>query len=303
MIILTHIGETLPDYIDPFLTQVRVFNSQSDIVFLVNMSNTNNPIFDKHNVRAFPIEDLDVTLINKFISKFGYGNINSSKQHIVYGGPDYWCVTATRLFYIYEYCKKFNIKKYFHFENDIMVYSDIDDILSIIKENNLYENIAITRGTNNKIMTGFMYVGDNDVMGDVLTSFDAYLDNKTQLFTHGIDMVNEMSLLHVYQVKNPTKLVNLPIFPNEVLTKDFKYFNTVFDPATYGQYLDGIPSNPGVSLIPDSYIGDEMRKDTSIDIKFKVVDGLKIPFLIYNGEMVKINTLHIHSKRLNLFLS
>ena len=303
MIILTHIGETLPDYIDTFLTQLRVFNGQNDIVFLVNMSNTNNPIFVKHNVRTFPIEDLDVTLINKFIAKFGHGDINSNKKHIVYGGPDYWCVTATRLFYIYEYCKKFNIKEYFHFENDIMVYSDVNFILSIIKENSLYENIAITRGTNNKIMTGFMYVGNNDVMGDLLTSFDTYLDNKPQLFTYGIDMVNEMSLLHIYQVKNPTKLLNLPIFPNEVLTKDFKYFNTLFDPATYGQYLDGIPSNPGDSLIPDSYIGDEMRKDKSIVIKFEVVDGLKIPFLFYKGESIKINTLHIHSKRLYLFLS
>lgn len=303
MIILTHIGETLPEYIDTFLTQLRVFNTQNDIVFLVNMSNVDDPIFIKHNVRTSPIEDLDSTLINRFIDKFGHGDINSSKKHITYGGPDYWCVTATRLFYIYEYCKKFNVKEYFHFENDIMVYTDVNDIMSIIKENNLYENIAITRGTNNKIMTGFMYVGNNDVMGDLLTSFDSYLNNKSELFTHGIDMVNEMSLLHVYQIKNPTKLVNLPIFPNEVLTKDFKYFNTLFDPATYGQYLDGIPSNPGVSLIPDSYIGDEMRKDNSIVIKFEVVDGLKIPFLFYKGKIIKINTLHIHSKRLYLFLS
>ncbi len=46
-----------------------------------------------------------------------------------------------------------------------------------------------------------------------------------------------------------------------------------------------------------------MRKDNSIVIKFEVVDGLKIPFLFYKGEIIKINTLHIHSKRLYLFLS
>lgn len=303
MIILTHIGESLPDYIDTFLTQLRKFNSETEIVFLVNENNVNNDVFSKHNVNTYSIENLDNTLTNQFINKFGYGDIGSSKRHIVYGSPDYWCVTSTRLFYIYEYCKKFNINEYFHFENDIMVYTDVNDILKIIKENNLYKNIAITRGTNNKIMTGFVYVGNNDIMGDLLNSFITYLDDKPDLFNYGIDMVNEMGLLHVYQLKNNEKLVNLPTFPNEILTQDFKYFNTIFDPATYGQYLDGIPSNPGISILPDSYIGDEIRKDNSITISFELVNGLRIPHLNYGGEKIKINTLHIHSKRLYLFLS
>jgi hypothetical protein len=296
MIILTHIGETLPEYIDTFLTQLRKFNTQNEIVFLVNENNVNDSVFTKHNIKTYPIENLNTTLINQFINKFGYGDINSSKKHIIYGSPDYWCVTSTRIFYIYEYCKKFNIKEYFHFENDIMVYTDVNDILSIIKENDLYKNIAITRGTNNKIMTGFMYVGDNDIMEDMLKSFVSYLDNKLDLLKYGIDMINEMGLLHIYQIKNPEKLVNLPTFPNEILSQDFKYFNTIFDPATYGQYLDGIPSNPGISIIPDSYIGDEIRKDGSISITFELVDGLRIPYLNYGGEKIKINTLHIHSK-------
>ena len=303
MIILTHIGETMPEYIDTFIKQLRIFNEDAKIIFLVNQINTNNIIFDKYSIETYPIESLDVTLIDKFISKFGHGDINSSKKTIVYGSPDYWCVTATRLYYIYEYAKKFNIKEYFHFENDIMVYTNISDILCMIKKNNIYKNIAITRGTNNKIMTGFMYVGDNGVMGDMLFNIDEYLNNKTDLFTYGIDMINEMSLLHIYQTKNPTKLVNLPIFPNNILTEDFKYFNSVFDPATYGQYLDGVPSNPGVSLIPDSYIGDELRKNKSLTIIFEIVDGLRVPFIVYGANKIKINTLHIHSKRLYLFTS
>jgi hypothetical protein len=303
MIILTHIGESLPEYIDSFLKQLRKFNNQTEIVFLVNEINLNNSVFIEHKVNTYPIESLDVSLINEFITKFGYGDINSSKRHIVYGSPDYWCVTSTRLFYIYEYCKKFNINEYFHFENDIMVYTDVNDILRIIKENNLYENIAITRGTNNKIMTGFMYVGNNDIMGDILKSFIMYLDNKNDLFKYGIDMINEMGLLHIYQLINPDKLLNLPIFPNEILTHDFKYFNTVFDPATYGQYLDGIPSNPGISVLPDSYIGDEIRKNYNTSITFETIDDCRLPFLNYNDQKIKINTLHIHSKRLYLFLS
>lgn len=303
MIILTHIGESLPEYLNTFIIQLRKFNTKNKIIFLVNKCNINNPIFKEHNVNTYPIENLDNTLINKFILKFGYGDINSYNKHILYGSPDYWCVAATRLFYLYEYCKKFNIREYFHFENDIMVYTDINHVLKIIKENNLYENIAITRGTNNKIMTGFMYVGNNDVLGEMLNSFIFYLNNKAHLFTYGIDMINEMGLLHIYQSMNPNKLVNLPILPSETLTQDFKYFNLIFDPATYGQYLDGHPGAPGVSIITDSYIGDEIKNDNSISIVFEISDNIKKPFLIYKNKKIKIATLHIHSKRLDLFKS
>jgi hypothetical protein len=87
------------------------------------------------------------------------------------------------------------------------------------------------------------------------------------------------------------------------VTKDFEKFQSVFDPATYGQYLDGTPGTPGISILPDSIIGEEFKINPTIQIVFNVIDNCKIPFIVYNGISVKINSLHIHSKRLNLFLS
>ena len=45
MIILTHIGESLPEYLNTFLIQLRKFNIKNKIIFLVNKCNTDNPIF------------------------------------------------------------------------------------------------------------------------------------------------------------------------------------------------------------------------------------------------------------------
>ena len=112
-----------------------------------------------------------------------------------------------------------------------------------------------------------------------------------------------MALLHIYQHLNPDKLINLPIFPNNKVTQDFEKFQSVFDPATYGQFLDGTPGTPGISILPDSIIGEEFKINQNIKIVFNTVEDYKVPFIIYNNVTFKINTLHIHSKRLHLFLS
>jgi hypothetical protein len=185
-----------------------------------------------------------------------------------------------------------------------MLYERLSNIENIIIKNNLYSNqISITRGTNNKIMTGFMYVDNLEILNHLLVEISHYLESKLDLFSFGIDHLNEMGLLHIYQLLNPDKLINLPIFPNNNVTQDFEKFHSVFDPATYGQYLDGTPGTPGVSILPDSIIGEEFKINPNLKIVFKTIEDCKIPFIVYNDISVKINSLHIHSKRLHLFLS
>jgi len=46
-----------------------------------------------------------------------------------------------------------------------------------------------------------------------------------------------------------------------------------------------------------------MKLDNTINIIFKNVNNMKIPYLLLDKEYIKINNLHIHSKRLDLFLS
>ena len=45
MLILTHIGENLPHYLNDFLFQFRKINKNYDVVFLTNRVNINNEIF------------------------------------------------------------------------------------------------------------------------------------------------------------------------------------------------------------------------------------------------------------------
>ena len=57
MLVLTHIGQQLPEYLNTFLTQFRKFNNNYDVVFLVNKNNCENEIFKIHNIKTFPIEE------------------------------------------------------------------------------------------------------------------------------------------------------------------------------------------------------------------------------------------------------
>ena len=305
MIILTHIGDSLPNYLEDCLKQLRIFNPDIDVVILCNRVNLDNDILKRHNIGSYPIEDIHTDSINRFIGLFGRGSTNSHLSNIVYGSGDYWCVTATRLFYLYEYAKKFNISDFFHFENDVLIYENLNNLLGKFKT--LYPGkIAVTRGGYNKIMTGFTYISSSDVLGLVLDHMVGTLNSSVNLLMgkYNIDMVNEMALLHIFQIDNPTIMCNLPILPIGTYSENFQNFESVFDPASYGQFVGGTPGNPiPGAKPPDHYIGQEMMSDPSMSVSFMDVNGLKIPYLLYRDSIIKINNLHIHSKELKKYLS
>ena len=84
MLILSHIGQNKPDYLDSFLKQLRIFNPNEKIIFLVNTINLNDSLFTEFNVETYPIEELHNNFIDNFIIKFDLGNNDSHKKEIIY---------------------------------------------------------------------------------------------------------------------------------------------------------------------------------------------------------------------------
>ena len=118
-------------------------------------------------------------------------------------------------------------------------------------------------------------------------------------------MLNEMLILRSFADLRGCKYMDfLPILPHGVYSKRYKEFRSIFDPATWGQFLDGTPLGKGISFVDtEHYIGKEIQMDASIGIVWKTEFGYRIPFLKKGNEFIKINNLHIHSKRLFKFLS
>jgi|694.fasta_scaffold18544_6 hypothetical protein len=305
MLILTHIGNNIPNYIENSILQIKKINPNYKVIFLVNQSNCDHIFFKRNNIETFPIESLVSDRVTMFLKNFCGRHFSFWNEDIIYGEDEFWCVSAVRLFLIYEYCNKNNVKSFFHFENDVLIYEKFEAVESVIKKNLLLENkILITRGDEYHIMTGFMYVADLSVYEHMLDELNKFVCDKSIFQSFNGNFNSEMGLLHLYQKLNSDKILNLPIFIDDNLCLGENGFNSVFDPATYGQFLDGIPSEPGRSILPEShFISEKSKTCQNFKVNFKYVDGLKIPFISCNNVEVKINSLHIHSKRLELFLS
>ena len=100
----------------------------------------------------------------------------------------------------------------------------------------------------------------------------------------------------------------LPIFiennKNDVtnmITKNFKHYNAIFDAAAIGQYLGGIdPRNQAGDTI--GFVNETCVIDYSkYTFIWKNKDDLKYPYIIVNNKEYPIVNLHIHCKNLKIF--
>jgi len=288
MNILAHIGK-IPTHLKYCIEQYYKFNDEK-LTLLTNRNNLNKV----ENVDIVPIEEYYSDKITEFNSLYNYDSNN------------FWSVTATRLFYIENFMKKNDIDDVFHFENDVLIYENISDIKNKFVE--LYKNIAITTGGVDKSMTGFMFIKNYESLSLMTDFFIETLRKYGVVGTqrkYGMDMVNEMTLMKFYGVeKGEDYITNLPILPTGEFSKHFESFDSLFDPASWGQFVGGT-RNEGPGAKPsDHYIGQMLINNPEYNVIWKV-DGKnrKIPYFKFGDKEVRINNLHIHSKNLKKYMS
>jgi len=130
-----------------------------------------------------------------------------------------------------------------------------------------------------------------------------------------------MELFSLYNNENEN-IMNLPILPNNydgelksltglITNKKEDYFNhfdkfkSIFDGASFGQYLGGIDPRNTSNINTKGFINESTLFDVSKFIIQFEIDGKKrkIPYIIYKNKKIKINNLHIHCKNLKQFMS
>jgi len=85
-------------------------------------------------------------------------------------------------------------------------------------------------------------------------------------------------------------------------SENLEVFNSLFDPASYGQLVGGTQSEGPGAKPQDHYIGRWLIANPQYSVIWKEENRLKIPYLNY-GSGIKINNLHIHSKNLHKYMS
>lgn len=223
-------------------------------------------------------------------------------------------VTIERFFILYDVMLTLGLENILHLENDNLLYKNATNLIEQLS--NYYTQIAIPRASKQMGVASIMFVPHQEALKDFLTyilnvSEDVYFNDMALLPAY-IDAGRGStlpSLTRNYVEENGLHTVN-NIFAkkDECVTDYFNYsdeLNGIFDCACLGQYMDGCdaafhPEKRSGFVNEDSYL--DPRK-----IKMKWIKdecGLVRPYYcIENGNKYLIHNLHIHSKRLKLFMS
>ncbi len=297
-LVLFHSGSELPGFLEHGFKQIRLFNPEITIHFITDTEWMDNLVFKKYNIIP----------INK--NKFHSDKIGRFESLLNHPPGHFWTITASRLIYLENFLKKQNLSDVYHFENDILLYYDLKEHHE--KFLNLYKSMAITPGGADRCMTGFMFIKNGDVLAKMTEFFIQQLQEHGRLGlskVYNTDMIHEMALLKGYEnAKGQEHLGYLPILPFGRHAYNYDEFNSVFDPAFWGQFVGGTNSKVPGAKPPNLYISQILIANPDYTVIWKTDDqGRKIPYFKYNDNRndheIKINNLHIHSKNLDKYIS
>lgn len=288
-IILFHVGDKLPDHIYHCLKQLRSENPTETVWFLHNkeLETKVSKLKEQFDIHSVIVDPARFPIIDQYMG-----------QH----GP-FWTMTMKRIPLIAEFVMEKQLQDIVIFENDVLIYYPINNILDWLR-NNSHKNCLLTRCTDTDIATGFSYFYNSRS----LNSISQFILENLPIYIMHNGFVNEMVLLSEYDKKNLGKCEALPTMPlhlqyDSMQESSFPY---VFDPATWGQYVGGTPHNgkePGWAENAH-YIGKKILEGR-YDIAWQIVDGKRKPYVkdLLSGVLTPLFNLHIHSKELHKYTS
>ena len=178
-------------------------------------------------------------------------------------------------------------------DNDVLIYKPFSEVKKVFN----YEKLNITPANLKKYVFGYSFIPKNNTLNVIcknIIELSKYGIKNNWEFNNG-KPYNEMDFLGAINKENSI-ISSIPILP---------YFNSdiIFDPSSYGQYLDGTHVHPKKYLRKNKiynvneYIGIEL---TSKRIKVCFKDSH--PFVVWEKEKFDLANLHVHSKRFEKFL-
>lgn len=304
-IILIHIGDLFPTYINDCIKQLRVFNEYMPIYVLLEKKH-----HDKITENTIILIDLNELNDDEYTKT--YLEKNKRKHNsLMQFRSGFWIYTTLRFFYIRKFMEKNKLSNVFHFENDMMVYMDLTKNLSKFTEN--YEEFAITMHFDTSCVPAFMFIKDQTAINklvefmmhnkfntdmDLLANFKEHSPKTKVLPIVYPDYIKNNELISLTKVKSTNPL-------NYIYNYDI--FLSIFDAAYIGQYVGGIdPRNIESDKSTIGFINGDapIQCDKFEGIKWITDENnRKIPTVLVKRENIKINNLHIHSKKLYLYSS
>jgi hypothetical protein len=280
--LLFHVGK-IPDHFFVCINNILSVDSKANI-FLVTDSN-----LEIKGLNILNIEEHDELMMkkNKILTIF--------KDTILETNP-LWYASFLRVFGLSYASSHFKINKFVHFDNDVLIYKPFSKIMEsgVIKKN----LINITQIDETNLVFGYSYFDNLDNLKYLEDFFEKVLQNNSYYRNnfHKGRPIHEMRVLKLAAESNPTIFSILPSLP---------YQNeTIFDPASYGQYLNGTHVKRGNFIFKKRWISTNHIVGRELKSKrIKVVFKNQQPSVFFQNKSYELVNLHVHSKNLNKFVS
>jgi hypothetical protein len=283
-VILVHIGDALPEYIRDCIEQLRTWGNEN--IYLATDAATVSDLIE--------LDISEIISLEKFKSE---NKIVQYEQAAFFKLGTLWDVSCKRLFYLECVMRYLKLKQAWHIENDNMVYCNLGEVAKYFGHHS--KQILISPITDTLCSAGIMLINDIETlskMNDEILKLMA-LGQSGFREVHGDEFISEMRFLNVLAEK--------------IMPDDIYYFQTVndkgsyniYDPASWGQLLDGIPIAPGIPHIsPAHIVAKYLMTLPEHERKIRMHEEAEYGWYpTFRGD--KIMNLHIHSKRLNRWRS
>jgi len=286
-------GTQPPAHMRHCIEQYRLFNT-APLYVLTDRANL--PLIPQQpGVFPVAVEDYMTDKCHRFASRYAYA------------ADEFWSVSTTRFFYLEEFIKRNKLAPAIHFENDVLVYFDVEKAAPIFKQ--LYgPYVALAPCDADQATSGFMYFGTYEALAHMTTFF---VDMLTEHGVHGFEakykvhMMNDMTLMRRYaDTRGAGHTGFLPVLPFGDYSRGYAEFGAIFDPGDFGQYVGGTVGGSGPGTIYAGHIiGGVLNAHPEYKIVFQDENGRRCPYFSYEDKLVKMNSLHVHSKHLAQFMS
>lgn len=269
------------------LEQIRIWNPKIDIFMItddVKVSSEEN--FEKFSIKREFISDLNTKYDLENLNYFN-DSINPSER-----------ACGLRPFYIESIMRKYDLQEVFSFDNDVLIYSDLNELSKKISNN--YSRVGLTPDSEERLVFGMFYVKNSEVFGEITDLFWDYMNSEI-----GRNLI-DMGLWNIiYKQRGKDFIGNLPIWLDGLFSDFNVELGGIFDPSSIGQYLVGCDNgNPPGTLFPHHYIHRRLQEGIyrfrqsvdEIGRKYMFVENIK------TNQICKILSIHVHNKKLSLLM-
>lgn len=215
----------------------------------------------------------------------------------------FWHYTSARFFVIHSFMEKYRVNNVIHIENDVVLYYNCDDILTVPLLGSKKIHIPFDSYVRN--IASIMYIPDALTFGQILCHYD-YSNNDMYNFSvirEKTDLIDQFPIF--VEESGTTDAGTSNVGEREFVSRGWSRFGKyIFDAAAIGQYIGGVdPQNCATDsrgFINETCVIKYNEEGTII---WKIENGIMKPFLRMKCEKeIPIFNLHIHSKQLALYV-